>query len=559
MSYSTNGFFRSEVAVKDGVTAVYNGLYMGMTGFYMIPHVTVFDHLTGLASERTENTTIGAGGGLLPGNALIQSFWSSLYAYIGRANTVINGADPYMTSMTTTAKQYLAEAHVLRAYYYYYLIGLWGDVPFFDKPVTTDQYTTARTSKVTILDFILNDIESVAEDLPWTAADRGRVDRSFAYGLEARAALLGGSLNYGGKASEYFTKAAAAAKKVIGQRGLAKNFDDLFNITGQTKADVRNELVMELPYTNSGTILNNMIAFGQVSRNQGQTGRHPLMLLADTYECIDGKRIDESPLYDVHHPQRNRDPRFHSTLWMHGDTCTVFNGSMSTYVMNAYDATTRRYSYSGQKWVDANNADINSAAAWASFCNKGSGYLWAKFSNETAENISAASVNVPLMRYAEILLSYAEAKIELNSLDQSVYDAINQVRNRSHMPNVSADRMGNQDKMRQLVRRERKVEFALEGLHLIDMRRWGIGDLENEGPSYGLPLPSVRYEGLADTDIPYFKTDARHDLNDIPTYPYKAKLHVRDANRYWDKKFELWPIPQKEIDNDANLTQNDGY
>ena len=79
------------------------------------------------------------------------------------------------------------------------------------------------------------------------------------------------------------------------------------------------------------------------------------------------------------------------------------------------------------------------------------------------------------MRYAEILLGYAEAKIELGELDQSVYDAINQVRNRVGMPNVSADRIGNIEKMRQLVRRERKVEFAIEGLHLIDMRRWGIG------------------------------------------------------------------------------------
>jgi hypothetical protein len=164
------------------------------------------------------------------------------------------------------------------------------------------------------------------------------------------------------------------------------------------------------------------------------------------------------------------------------------------------------------------------------------------------------------MRYAEVLLNYAEAKIELNALDQSVYDAINQVRNRAGMPNVSNDRIGNQNKMRQLVRRERKVEFALEGLHVIDMRRWGIGDLENGQPSYGLPKADVRYEGLSATDIPNFKTSERSNLNDIPNYDaYKNKLKVRDLNRFWDKKFELWPIPQQERNRDSNLTQNDGY
>jgi hypothetical protein len=114
--------------------------------------------------------------------------------------------------------------------------------------------------------------------------------------------------------------------------------------------------------------------------------------------------------------------------------------------------------------------------------------------------------------------------------------------------------------MRQLVRRERKVEFALEGLFFVDMRRWGIGDLVNGQPSYGLPLPAIRYEGLSATDIPNFKKTERHDLNDIANYDaYKSKLRVRDANRHWDKAFELWPIPSLERSRNPNLTQNEGY
>ena len=193
-----------------------------------------------------------------------------------------------------------------------------------------------------------------------------------------------------------------------------------------------------------------------------------------------------------------------------------------------------------------------------SLVNNGVGYVWRKYANETAEQLMSSSTNLILMRYAEILLNYAEAKIELGELDETVYTAINELRHRAGMPNVSDDRIGNVDKMKQLVRRERKVEFALEGLLFVDVRRWGIGDLINGQPSYGQPLPEIRYEGLSETDIPNFKTSARSDLNDVPSYEaYKEKLHVRDKNRFWAPRFTWWPIPRLETDRDPNLTNPD--
>ena len=104
--------------------------------------------------------------------------------------------------------------------------------------------------------------------------------------------------------------------------------------------------------------------------------------------------------------------------------------------------------------------------------------------------------------------------------------------------------------MRQLIRRERKVELALEGLLFVDVRRWGISDMLNEQPK-----TDIRYEGLEATDIPNFKTDERHDLNDVPSYEsYKDKLRVRDKNRFWASRFTWWPIPRLETDRDPNLT-----
>lgn len=557
-SYTSEGFFKSEAAIRDGVAGIYNLTYMERI---VVPAVTRNDYWSPTFCERAQNTTINAGGGMNPDQSEILTWWQQQYNLIARANSLIFGSAEALDGLSDLAKQYVAEARLLRAYAYYNLIAYFGDVPFFTEPITIEDYTAGRNSKVDILDFIISELETAAAYLPWVSSERGRVNKAAAYGLEARAGLLGGSLNYGGKGSTYFSIAASAAKKVIdsGTHHLAANFGDLFNLIGQEKSDVQSELIWELMYSANGTKKRHWTAFGQVSRNQGQTGRHPTHIIGEAFECIDGKRIDESSLYDPTHPSHNRDPRFEQTLWMHGDTCSVNYSTVITLVLNAFDMTTSFYNYDTQSWETRNNADINSTAAWASFINSGCGYVAAKYSHEITENIQNQTCNVAVLRYAEILLTYAEAKIEMNKLDYSVYDAINQVRRRAGMPDISEDRIGNLQKMRQIVRRERKVELAMEGLHSIDMRRWGTGDIENMEPSYGGPLADVRYEGMVGC-IPNFKTNERTDLNDIPSHEaYKDKLHVRDANRYWDPKFSLFPIPQKEIDRDNNITQNEGY
>lgn len=559
-SYDSDGFYETEAGIRDGVVGVYNCIYMDNVFASHCPTVIYLDHFTGLCVERNQNTTIGAGAGCTPDDAKIQAYWSSLYTIIARANAVIYGASKTISNMSDAAKQYYSEAKVLRAYAYYNLISTWGDVPFFTEPVTVDEYEAAKVSKVKILDFVIEDLEDAANYLPWMASERGRVDKAVAYGLEARAALLGGSLNYDGKGSDYLKIAAESSGKVIGKRHLAANYSDLFTLTGQAKSDVRDEMLWELMYSSAGTQNYHWVGLGQASRNYGQSGRHPTSLLADTYECIDGKRIDKSPLYDPKHPNRNRDPRFEATLRMHNDTVDYYTTTgVNKVIIDAYATQTKFYSGSGHFWFYSTNKDINSTAAWTSFVNAGCGYLWQKYTGETTESLSAQTCNIAVMRYAEILLTYAEAKIELGEFkDQSVYDAINAVRNRAGMPSISSDKKESQDKMRQLVRRERKVELIMEGLHFVDMRRWGIGDLENEHPCYGIPLATIKYEGM--TDIPNYVTDTRHDLNDIASYEdYKDKLKVRDANRYWDSKFALWPIPQIEIDRDPNIIQNDGY
>src|SRR5699024_3639115 len=95
------------------------------------------------------------------------------------------------------------------------------------------------------------------------------------------------------------------------------------------------------------------------------------------------------------------------------------------------------------------------------------------------------------IRYAEVLLTYAEAKIELNEIDQSVYDAIDDVRQRAGMPPLDKTKYNTQQEMRAAVRRERRVELAMEGLRWFDIQRWEIGDEVMNGQAYGSRLGTV--------------------------------------------------------------------
>ena len=578
-NYAANGFYNNDAAISMGNAGVYNTLYWDAGS---IPYQVLFDHYTPMAIERNENISVGAGGAVTPTTGAISNIWSDCYNTIAKCNSVLDGAAPYYSNFSTTSLQYLAEIRVLRAYCYYNLVNFYGDVPFFTTAVLTSQfYTAARTPKEKIVDFLLADMDSAAVNMPWISPNKGRVDKSVAYGLKARIALNAGSYNYNGKAAYYFGIARDASKNVMDNsgRGLNPVFGGLFTRTGQI-ANSNKELMWELLYSdNNVKKMTQYIAFGQCSRVIGQCGRFPAQMWVDTYECSDGLRIDESPLYNPKTPFKNRDSRLRNTISCQGDTLIGNTGTQFTWIYDIYRGITWQLKQGASSWSrDLTNPDCSASPNSNIYgpAVNGVGYLWTKYCKFNDETVSAATFDWVTMRYAEILLIYAESKIELNDLDQTVYDAINKVRNRSGMPNVSADRIGIQARMRQLVRRERKVELAEEGLHLFDMRRWGTGALENAEPTYGYPLATTDYSSAvagsgtnvlsggydnATSDmVPNFKISAVTDLNDVPSYKaYGAKLRTRDLNRKWSDAFNLWPIPQSERQQDPNLTQNPGY
>lgn len=586
--YLSSNFYNNEGAIQQGANGCYQMLKMNLASSSSIPLSVLWDMYTPFGIERADNSSIGVGNVDLRTNFSIEQTYATLYTSVARCNSVLSGAAPYYDSLSDKAKQYLSEIRVLRAHFNIQLVSLFGDIAYFEAPVTPEQLKSiTRTPWQQVVDSIITDLDAAAVNLPWTATEYGRVDKSVAYGLKARIALYAASWDKFGfgkdalkdqtKATAYFRIAADAAKKVMDESGrsLAHNFNDLFTRVGQLKADVKNETMLFMVFSDFGDKNYHYMSFGEQVRMIGQSGRFPTQQLVDTYETSNGKRIDQSDSnYNPKKPFDNRDPRLKYTIYTQHDTIIGNTGSNKLkFLMEVYNPLTTSFDPQGNaKLVD--NKDYKGAVAPYGYVQSGVGFAWKKYNNFDDEASSQATYNIIIMRYAEILLTYAEAKIELGELDPTVVDAIDKVRARVGMPGILISdplRAGNQAKMRQIVRRERKVELIKESLYFFDMRRWRLGAIQNAEPTYGYPLatgvnPATNtypdgYDQVTPEMVPsYGGSGTERDLNDVASYAaYANKLRSRDKNRSWDDKFYLWPIPQTELNKQPSLGQNAGY
>lgn len=588
--YLSSDFYNNEGAIKQGATACYQRLKMDHTNSSSsnIPLCILWDMYTPFGIERADNSSIGVGNVDLRTNFTGEFIWATLYTSVARCNAVLDGAAPFYSQLNDQAKIYLAEIKVLRAHFNMQLVSLWGDVPYFTSAVTDEQLKQmSRTPWKEVVDNIMTDLEDAATVLPWKATEWGRVDKSVALGLKARIALYAGSwckFGYGRdavkdeqQATKYFTESAAAAKRVINESGrdLATNYKDLFTRAGQLKADVKNESMLFMMFSDFGDKSSQYMSLGEQCRMIGQSGRFPTQQLVDTYEMKNGKRIDEAGSgYNPKKPFASRDPRLKETIYTHHDTIIGNTGANKMkFLMELYNPKTKSWDEKmNEKMID--NLDYAGSVSQYGYVFSGVGFAWKKYNHYDDESSAQPTYNIHILRFAEVLLTYAEAKIELNEIDATVVNAIDRVRARVGMPGiltVDPNREGNQVKMRQIVRRERKVELAKEAGMLFDMRRWRTGGLQNAEPTYGYPVPQGvdaakgiypdGYEQATPDMVPsYGAPGSERDVNDIASYAaFADKLRKRDASRSWDNKFYLWPIPQTERNKCPWLEQNLGY
>lgn len=589
--YLSSNFYNNEGAIKQGATACYQRLKMDHTNSSSsnIPLCILWDMYTPFGIERADNSSVGVGNIDMRTNFTPEFIWATLYTSVARCNTVLDGAAPYVSQLSDQAKIYLAEIKVLRAHFNIQLVSLWGDIPYFTSSVTEEQLKeVARTPWREVVDDIIKDLSDAANVLPWQANEWGGVDKSVALGLQARIALYAGSwckFGFGRdavkdeqKAKEYFTIAAQASNRVVNESGrdLAINYKDLFTRVGQMKPDVQKESMLFMMFSDFGDKSTHYMSLGEQCRMIGQSGRFPTQQLVDTYEMKNGKRIDEAGSgYNPQKPFISRDPRLKETIYTHHDTIIGNTGNNKMkFLMELFNPMTKSWDEQGNEKMIA-NLDYAGSVSQYGYVFSGVGFAWKKYNHYDDESSALPTYNIHIMRFAEVLLTYAEAKIELNELsDGTAVNAIDRVRARVGMPgilSVDPTREGNQLKMRQIVRRERKVELAKEALMLFDMRRWRTGELQNSEPTYGYPKPigvdpskniyPDGYEQATPDMVPsYGEPGSERDINDIASYKaFADKLRMRDKDRSWDDKFYLWPIPQTERNKCPWLTQNPGY
>lgn len=520
-------FYSNETELKMAINACYNYIDENF--------VWEGDLMTDISWYRVSSPTqaVGRGEATSLTEGRINGLWIEHYRGISRCNYVLAYMSRAKANTNPDVYQRIAgEARFLRAFYYSYLIEMYGGVPLITAPVTSqDALTYSKTPKNEIVDFLLLELDQAYEDLPlrYTPDDKSGATKGAALALKSRIALF----------NKRYAAAAEAAKSLMDLKAysLHKNITELFQYSGQR---LNNEVILEMQFL-TGTRIHAQPQSYFSRMTGGYSEKVPLQSLVDSYECTDGLTIDKSPLYDPAHPFDNRDPRLDQTIIHDG---MVFGGFV--FSTNPADVTTLNVN-TGQQVA---NSDVQNA--FASF----SGYLWHKYADEgDIANRRASTLSCVLMRYAEVLLNYAEAKIELNEIDASVLDAINQLRARAYNVTVGETdeypeiTTTDQAELRKIIRRERKVELAGEGLRLFDIRRWNIAHIVMPGTIYGRPAGDFSLMG-----IPVFDENGNPDYSAYETHLKTIEDRAFDASRDY-----LWPIPQKEINLNTNIVQNPNY
>lgn len=397
-----------------------------------------------------------------------------------------------------------SEVRFLRAWHYFLKVTLYGDVPLIKEVLTTANSNLPRDPKAVVVKFIQDELTEIAPLLPqkYTGSDVGRITRGAALTLKARMALFDG---------DYATTAAVCEQVMQLGYILFPDYRGLFKI-----ANVNNsEVILDVQYVENLS-KNGILGVMPPASVGGWSSINPTQSLADAYECEDGKTIVESDVYDKKEPYKNRDPRLAASL--------IYPGCL----------------YEGNYF---NPIDIKDPTGdyYAPYGRSKTGYHPRKYIDKLGDyaDMWNTAMNAIVMRYAEVLLMYAESKIELNQIDASVYEALNAVRTRAGMPEVDKAVYASQTKLRELVRRERRAELALEGLRWFDICRWKIGEQVMSGQVYGALLgtvdPSTGALNLTDERI-------------------KVEVRTFDPGKHY-----LWPIPQSVIDATPAIKQNPKY
>lgn len=532
---STGGFYANQTELE-----------MAVNDLYRSPFWSADNELhTDNDWHRAQLTNAVIGGTMNAEDGSVQTYWLNCYKAIARVNSFL--ANMQRASATTPASvitRLEAEMRLIRAFQYARLISHFGDVPFITKPLLLEEAgSITRSSQNTVLDFVLTELDWAADNLPpsYGAGEVKRLTKGAALAIKARTALYAGKWADAKDAAEKVMQLATA-----GTYALESNYAQLFLKAGESSK----EIIISVPRDEKQQVFNGA-AYVQdyICRNAGGFGAWlPTRDIVDAYECTDGKPIDESTLYDPLQPFRNRDPRLTMSIVEFGTNWLGFS-----YQPHPDSVTVRNYKTGGM----VANFDNRAVRPFASY----TGFLWKKGIDQTWADRLVEDNDAIIIRFAEVLLTYAEAKIELNEGDASVREAINRVRARAYGVAVTATSSypavttNDLAELKKIVRRERRVELVKEGLRYMDLIRWRLAEKVLTRPVIGLPDPAN--QDRAKWPFPGVTPLDDDGIADYTVFGNDVKILVE---RKFDKsKQYLWPVPAVERRVNPNISQNDQY
>lgn len=512
-------FWKSE---NDAELAL-NGCYYNWETY---TNIVLFDGASDNAYEKSNFGFMKFGNGsLTPANYTMGGSWvDGIYPPLRYSScawfsyTQIRKYNNFLTNIANVSmeadkkEKYKAEVRFLRAYDYSWKVMLHGDMPLLTEVISSDA-KLPRDPADSVKKFIIDELKEITPLLPVqnNIDSKGHITRGAALALKARLELYMGN----------FADALIDAKAVIDmpEYELYPDYRDLFL---EKSENTNKECILGIEYTENIYPM----AYTQMSLPAGDGGWSALNAvksIVDAYECSNGKTIDDPTSgYNINNPFKDRDPRLAMSIcypgqFWNGRYYNTLDQFLPDGKINPDYNKLEPASRSGmniKKWVEPNLVGLT---------------VWPpNFGN-----------NIMVIRLAEMYLTYAEASVETSTNTALALEYINRIRSRAgHIPATSLTK--------ELVRRERRVELAFEGLRYFDIMRWDLGPQVLNGPLYGSRLGTMDNTGNV-------TWKGNGEIVNAENYLILENRVYNTAAKY------LFPVPLSEMDANPNIVQNPGY
>lgn len=463
--------------------------------------------------------------------------WAIPYNKIRAANQFIRNVSgmPFNTAQKDRVR---AEARFLRAWYYSILLQHYGGVPIVGDTLytATDVIPANRNTYSETVEYIVTELDAAGQDLPLiqTGNDYGRAGRGACLALKARVLLYAASPLFNGSNfapegplkeltgystadPERWKRASDAARAVIASNGYTLVEDNRkpgYGFVKQFVTRVNTEYIFQVMRGQNWEL--ESIWQPPTRGGGGRGGAFPYQETVDAFGMANGLPItDENSGYDPQNPYKDRDPRLDYSI-IHDQSLIITRSSGVPVPVNIFlgPGSTQDAVYNGTPTGYYVNKMLDPAVS----------------ANELVQTPRC----LPLMRYAEVLLNYAEATNEYGGPTQDVYDAVEAIRSRAGLNPYQLKEGLTQSEMRDIIMNERRVELAFEGFRFFDVRRWMIAEETENKMMHGMQV-------------------RRSSGGDVTYTIFNVRQHNFSMSNY------LWPIPQSEIGKSAELLQNPYY